>query len=92
MNATADIQLVPIGEGVSVRRQVARAVALIEASGLEHRVHGYGTNVQGEVRQILELLEQIHLTLHEEGATRLLSYLKLGTRTDKTPTLSGKQL
>ena len=67
-------------------------MALIEASGLEHRVHGYGTNVEGEVRQILDLLEQIHRTLHEEGAVRLLSYLKLGTRTDKTPTLSGKQL
>ena len=37
-------------------------------------------------------VEKIHETLHREGTVRLLSNLKLETRTDKTPTLAGKRL
>jgi len=92
MQATADIQVVPIGEGVSVRKQVERAVGVIEDSGLEHTTHGWGTNVEGEMREVLELVERLHGSLHEEGTVRVLTYLKLGTRTDKEPTLAGKEL
>jgi uncharacterized protein YqgV (UPF0045/DUF77 family) len=41
---------------------------------------------------ILAVVEQIHATLHREGSVRLVSYLKLETRTDKVPTLAGKRL
>lgn len=41
---------------------------------------------------ILAVVEQIHETLHAEGSVRLLSYLKLETRSDKAPTLAGKRL
>jgi uncharacterized protein YqgV (UPF0045/DUF77 family) len=34
----------------------------------------------------------VHETLHAEGSIRLLSYLKLETRTDKELTLAGKRL
>jgi uncharacterized protein YqgV (UPF0045/DUF77 family) len=34
----------------------------------------------------------VHETLHAEGAVRLLSYVKVATRTDKEPTLAGKML
>ncbi|MFO7767695.1 MAG: MTH1187 family thiamine-binding protein [bacterium] len=92
MKATADIQIVVIGEGVSVRDQVEEAVAAIEASGLEYTVHGWGTNVEGEVREVLDLVENLHTALHQKGAVRLNTYLKLGTRTDKDSTLEGKEL
>ena len=92
MKATAEIQVVPLGDGTSVRAQVKQAVAAIEASGLEHTTHGWGTNVEGEVREILDLVENLHTALHQEGAVRLVTYLKLGTRTDKEPSLEGKEL
>jgi len=37
-----------------------------------------------------EAVRRVHETLHAEGTVRLSTFLKLGTRTDKSSTLSGK--
>lgn len=92
MKATAELQVIPIGNGVSVREEVARVVDLLKETDLLVEPHASGTNVEGELSEILRVVEKIHDTLHNEGSVRLISYLKLETRTDKTPTLKGKQL
>jgi uncharacterized protein YqgV (UPF0045/DUF77 family) len=38
------------------------------------------------------VVARIHEELHASGSVRLVSYLKLETRTDKDPTLAGKRL
>jgi uncharacterized protein (TIGR00106 family) len=91
MKATAEIQVVPIGVGVSVRKEVQRAHQLLIDAGLEVELHAMGTNVEGELRDILDAIEQIHETLHREGVVRLSTAVKLGTRTDKESTLAGKR-
>jgi uncharacterized protein (TIGR00106 family) len=90
MKAVAEVQVIPIGVGVSVRREVKRAHGLLQAAGLKVELHAYGTNVEGELADILEAVRQVHETLHAEGTVRLSTFLKLGTRTDKEPTLGGK--
>jgi len=90
MKATADIQVIPIGVGVSVRQEVIRAHSLLEESDLEVTLHGNGTNVEGELSEILSAVERIHETLHAEGTVRLATFLKIGTRTDKEPSLAAK--
>ena len=90
MKALAEIQVIPIGTGVSVRREVQRAHALLSESGLTVELHAYGTNVEGDLREILRAVELIHETLHGEGTVRLSTFLKIGTRTDKEPSLAGK--
>ncbi|MFZ2492009.1 MAG: MTH1187 family thiamine-binding protein [Thermoanaerobaculia bacterium] len=90
MKATAEIQVVPIGVGTSVRKQVQRAHELIAASGLQVQLHAFGTNVEGELGDILEVVRKVHETLHEDGVVRMTSAIKIGTRTDKEPTLAGK--
>lgn len=92
MQATAELQVVPIGTGVSVRKEVSRIVELLQGKGFIIETHASGTNIEGELSAILSTVEQIHETLHQQGCVRLLSYLKLETRTDKTPTLTGKRL
>ena len=92
MKATAELQLVPIGEGVSVRQQITRVVELLQGHDFIIQTHASGTNIEGELAEILAAVGQIHQTLHQDGSIRLLSYLKLETRTDKTPTLAGKRL
>ena len=49
MKATAEIQAIPIGAGVSVRREVRRAHELLEESGLIIETHASGTNVEGDL-------------------------------------------
>ena len=92
MKATAEIQAIPIGAGVSVRREVQRAHELLEDSGLIVETHASGTNVEGDLAQILQVVERVHAVLHAEGAVRLITVVKLETRTDKVPTLAGKRL
>jgi uncharacterized protein (TIGR00106 family) len=90
MKAVAEIQVIPIGSGVSVRAEVKRAHAILEAADLAAQLHSYGTNVEGELDEILAAVRRIHETLHAEGTVRLSTFLKIGTRTDKEPDLAGK--
>jgi uncharacterized protein (TIGR00106 family) len=92
MKATAELQVIPLGSGVSVRQEVKRVVTLLQGYDFIVEPHASGTNLEGELSTILRAVEQIHETLHQEGSMRLVSYLKLETRTDKTPTLAGKRL
>jgi uncharacterized protein (TIGR00106 family) len=92
MQATAELQVIPVGDGVSVRREVTRVVELLEGHAFRIETHASGTNIEGELTDILAAVEQIHATLHQEGTVRLVSYLKLETRTDKPPTLAGKRI
>jgi uncharacterized protein (TIGR00106 family) len=92
MKATAELQVIPLGAGVSVRPQVRRIVELLGEYGFVLETHGAGTNIEGELDDILAAVKQVHEVMHAEGNVRLLSYLKIETRTDKETTLAGKRL
>lgn len=92
MHATAEFQIIPLGDGVSVRQQIRRVVELLQDQGFILETHASGTNIEGDSTAILAAVERVHQTLHDEGSVRLVSYIKLETRTDKAPTLAGKQL
>jgi len=90
MKAIAEVQIIPIGVGVSVRREVMRAHELLEESGLNLTLHANGSNLEGELGEVLATIQHAIETLHAEGVVRLSSHIKIGTRTDKTPTMAGK--
>jgi uncharacterized protein (TIGR00106 family) len=90
MKATGEVQVIPLGSGVSVRKEVERAHGILEDSGLKAELHANGTNVEGKLSLILQTVQKIHETLHAEGTVRIVSYIKVATRTDKEPTLAGK--
>jgi len=90
VKALAEIQVIPIGSGVSVRKEVRRAHEIIRSSGLKVQLHSYGTNVEGDLDAIFAAIKQVHETLHAEGTRRLSTSIKIGTRTDKDATLAAK--
>ncbi len=90
MKATAEIQVIPIGAGVSVRQFVKKAHETLAASGLNAQLHAFGTNVEGELDDILAAVKNVHEVLHAAGVVRVSSAIKIGTRTDKEPTLAAK--
>jgi uncharacterized protein (TIGR00106 family) len=92
MKATAELQVIPLGEGVSLRSQVGRVLEILNGYDFILETHASGTDIEGDIVDVFRAIEEIHSTLHEEGSVRLLSYLKIETRTDKTPTLAGKRL
>jgi uncharacterized protein (TIGR00106 family) len=92
MKATAELQMVPIGQGVSVRQEIRHVIEILEEHDFILETHASGTNIEGDLHDILSAVADIHAVLHKQGCVRLLSYLKLETRTDKSPTLAGKRL
>jgi uncharacterized protein (TIGR00106 family) len=92
MKATAELQVVPVGAGVSVRGQVSRVVELLRGYELRVEPHASGTNLEGELEVILAAVAGVLETLHAEGTIRAISLLKLDTRVDKLPSLEDKQL
>ena len=61
MKALAEIQVIPIGVGVSVRKEVTRAHEIIRNSGLTVRLHAYGTNVEGDLDTILATIKRVRI-------------------------------
>ncbi len=57
MKVIADLCVVPLGVGVSVSKYVVACQEVIEAAGLESKMHAYGTNVEGEWEAVFGALK-----------------------------------
>lgn len=83
MHVIVDICVVPLGVGTSVSRYVAECERIFSEAGLAHQLHAYGTNVEGEWEAVFGALKRCHQRIHELGAPRISTTVKLGTRTDR---------
>ncbi len=90
MKVIADLCVVPIGVGVSVSRHVAACERVLAEAGLKINLHAYGTNVEGEWDEVLAAVKRCHQVVHEMGAPRISTTLKLGTRSDREQTMEDK--
>ena len=90
MKVIADLCIVPIGVGVSLGDYIAGAVEVLEQAGLHPQVHAYGTNVEGEYDEVFAALRRALERVHEMGAPRISTTIKLGTRTDRRQTIEDK--
>jgi uncharacterized protein (TIGR00106 family) len=90
MKVIADIAIVPIGVGVSLSKYVAACERVLRDSGLEPTLHANGTNVEGEWEVVFAALEHCHETLHDMGAPRVSTNLRVGTRVDRTQSMQDK--
>jgi uncharacterized protein (TIGR00106 family) len=90
MNVIADISIVPIGVGVSVSKYVAVCERILADAGLNPRLHGYGTNVEGEWDAVFNAVKKCHEEIHKMGAPRISTNIRLGTRTDRAQTIDDK--
>jgi uncharacterized protein (TIGR00106 family) len=86
-----DLCVVPIGVGVSVSEHVAACERVLAEAGLEHTLHAYGTNVEGEWDAVFAAVRRCHETVHAMGAPRVFTTLKVGTRTDREQTMQSRR-
>src|SRR5262245_36059308 len=56
--ALLEFSITPLGAGESVSASVAKAVDLIDRSGLDYRLHAMGTVVEGDIGPLLDLLRK----------------------------------
>jgi uncharacterized protein (TIGR00106 family) len=53
-----EMSIVPLGQGESVSKYVAQCIDLIDRSGLSYELHAMGTIVEGELADVLALLQR----------------------------------
>jgi uncharacterized protein (TIGR00106 family) len=53
-----EMSIVPMGVGESVSQYVAECVDIVDKSGLEYEVHSMGTIVEGELHDVLNLMQK----------------------------------
>jgi len=90
MKAVVDLGVVPIGVGVSLSEYVAACQRVLDEAGLETRLHAYGTNIEGEWDAVFAAVKRCHEVVHEMGAPRIYTVIKVGTRSDSEPSIAGK--
>jgi uncharacterized protein (TIGR00106 family) len=90
MDVILDLCVVPLGVGVSVSEYIAACRRVLEEAGLSHRMHAYGTNVEGEWDDVMAAVKRCHEVVHEMGAPRISTNIRLGTRTDRAQTIDDK--
>ena len=90
MKVILDLCIVPLGVGVSLSPYVAACERVLTDAGLKTALHAYGTNVEGEWDQVLAAVKRCHEVVHDMGAPRISTTIKLGTRTDRAQTMEDK--
>jgi len=90
MKVIVDFCIVPLGVGVSLSTYVAACERVLEAAGLETRLHANGTNIEGEWDEVFAAIKRCHEAVHQMGAPRITSTISLGTRTDRSQSLDDK--
>ena len=90
MNVIVNVCLVPLGTGVSLSPYVAACERVLAEAGLRTQLHAYGTNIEGEWDEVLAAVKRCHQVVHEMGAPRIHTTIRLGTRTDREQTMDEK--
>lgn len=90
MKVIVDFCLIPLGVEKSLTPYIAECQKILQQLGLSHQLHAYGTNIEGEWESVMDAIKRCHVRVHEMGAVRISSTIKLGTRTDQSQTMSDK--
>ncbi len=90
MKVILDLCIVPIGVGVSLSSYVAACEKVLTEAGLKTILHANGTNIEGEWDRVFAAVRRCHEVLHQMGAPRIFTVMKVGTRTDRIQTMDEK--
>jgi len=90
MKVLVDLCIVPLGVGVSLSSYIAACEKVLTGAGLKTALHSYGTNIEGEWDEVFAAVKRCHEVVHELGAPRITTTIKMGTRTDRDQTMEDK--
>ena len=69
---------------------IAECQRILADASLDHSLHAYGTNIEGEWEAVMAAVKRCHMRVHEMGAPRISSTLKVGTRIDRNQSMRDK--
>ena len=82
---TADLCIIPMGiEESGVGDYVAKAVQIIEESGLNYQITAMGTQIEAEdLKTLYEVCGKVQESIFEMGVPRVYTVLKIDDRRDR---------
>ena len=82
---TADLCIIPMGiEESSVGDYVAKAVKIIEDSGLNYQLTAMGTQMESDdLKTLYEICAEVQESIFKMGVGRVYTVLKIDDRRDK---------
>ena len=83
MWVSVDLCLIPLGVGVSISPYLAACKEIIKKTGLDYEIGPNGTAIEGEWEEVFACVCKCHEVVHQKGATRIFTNLKLNTRIDR---------
>ena len=83
MWVSIDLCIVPIGVGISLSPYIKACLSIIEEYKLNYELGPNGTAIEGEWDQVFKCVKSCHEAVHNKGAKRVYTTLKVNTRTDK---------
>ncbi len=90
MRVVVDLCVIPLGGETSLSGYIAECQRILDAAGLKTHLHAYGTNIEGEWEEVMGAVKRCHERIHQMGAPRISTTIKLGTRTDKVQSMEDK--
>ena len=88
----AEIAICPVGtQSTEVSSYVRGCIDIVrKAKDVKYELSSMGTNIEGPLPRILELLEEMHELPFTMGAKRVLTTLKIDDRRDKVASMANK--
>tara|TARA_B100000212_G_C27172624_1_gene446726 strand:+ start:263 stop:556 length:294 start_codon:yes stop_codon:yes gene_type:complete len=78
-----DLCLVPIGVGTSLSPYIKECKKIIEGYNLTYELGANGTAIEGDWEEVFSCVKRCHEKIHEQGAPRIYTTIKVNTRIDK---------
>lgn len=90
MKVLVDLCVVPLGVGLSISNYVAACERVITDAGLKSTLHANGTNIEGDWDEVFAAVKRCHEVVHEMGALRIATSIRVNTRIDREQSMQDK--
>lgn len=88
--ALAQLNVIPLGVGISVGLFVAKIQQELEKDGVTFQLNDMSTIIEGEIQHILKIVARLHNIPFDNGAQRVITTLTIDDRRDKNVQIGDK--
>jgi len=90
MKIIADLSITPIGVEISLSKYIVACERILRDQGLHIKIHAEGTNIEGELDEVLKGIKLCIDALHKQGVLRLKVHISISSRIDKIENIDEK--
>ena len=89
--AILEISVLPIGtDNASIGSYITESCKHLKDKGVSFQVTPTSTVVEGNLKQLIEIAEEMHVTPFKMGAQRVITNITIDERNDKTDNMVDK--